>query len=304
VPDVPQRLLQATITLNAKAVGGGTFNDSPGNNTVTLSGLRMRAKIVHAGGPSDSVMDLDIYGMTKSQMTQLSTLGMQINGVPKNLIVLTASDSNNQSPATVFLGFIMTAYADMNAQPDVAFRIRAHCAGPAYVAQAPVFSQKGPVDVANFMSSLATIMGANFENNSISVKLPNSRFSGSPISQMKACAEAANINANVIDGTLCIWPKNGSRKSGTNPLISPSTGMIGYPAYTGLGLMVRSIFNPSVGMGQKLQVESSLQAASGSYTVYLLDIDLECNVLGGKWEMMISLYNPKYPAPLPSAKLV
>jgi hypothetical protein len=295
------RLLEATISLAPAGSGQQqqTFSGSAGNNTVTLSGLRMSAKIVHAGGPADSALDLTIYGMTKSQMDQLSTLGMQINLVPKNSIVLSAGDTGS-GMSTVFVGYILAAYADFNAQPDVAFRITAHCGLPQTVVPTPVSSFKGTGDVASIMSSLATVMGIRFENNGVSTKLSNPYFKGSAVAQMRACAKAAGINASIINGTLAIWPKNGARDSGTVPLIAPPPdgGMIGFPAYTAYGILLRSIFNPSVGFGQKIQVKSSLKPACGTWAVYGLDYSLDSNVPNGKWEMMISAYNPKFPTPV------
>jgi hypothetical protein len=291
-----QRQLEVTIALGPPLSGGAapTFNESPGNNTVTLSGLRMSAHIEHGGGPSDGRLELSIYGMTKSQMAQLATFGIKLNLVSTNSIVLTAGDATS-GLSTVFVGFMLAAEADFNAQPDVAFHITAHCATPQTVVPKPVSSFKGTADVANIMSSLAAVMGLRFENNGIATKLSNPYFKGSAVAQMRACAKAAGINANIINGTLCIWPKNGARNSGTMPLISSSTGMIGYPTFTALGVNVRSVYNPSVGFGQKIQVESSLTPACGTFTVYGLSYDLECNVPNGKWEMLINGYNPRVP---------
>jgi hypothetical protein len=39
--------------------------------------------------------------------------------------------------------------------------------------------------------------------------------------------------------------------------------MVGYPAYTSTGVIVRSIYNPSIGFGHKIEVQSDLQDACG-----------------------------------------
>ncbi len=298
------RSLEVTISLAASQdTGAGmspaAFSGSNNSNTITLSGLRMMSRITHAGGPSDSMLTLTIYGMTRSQMDNLSTLGMQINLVPKNSIVLTAGDSST-GQATVFAGFILTAFADFNAAPEVSFNVTAQCGLPQAVVPTPVASHKGALDVATFMSSLATVMGKKFENNGINAKLSNAYYTGSPLSQMKQCARDAGVNANVINDTLAIWPKNGSREGGAIPLIAPPPDgqMIGYPAYTAYGIMLKSVFDPSVGFGRKIQVQSTLKPACGIWSVYGLDYALDCLVPRGKWEMDISAYNPKFPTPV------
>jgi hypothetical protein len=67
---------------------------------------------------------------------------------------------------------------------------------------------------------------------------------------MQDCATAAGINASVINGTLAIWPKFGSR-GGQIPLIAPPPkgGMIGYPVFNELGVMLRTLYNPTIGLG-------------------------------------------------------
>lgn len=286
--------MQAVITLSADAKST-SFNE--GGNTVTIGGadeaaLRMSAHIQHAGGQFDSQMDLTIYGMTLSVMNQLSTLGMQINLIPKNQIILSAGDAES-GLATAFSGFILAAYIDFQGSPEVAFRITAKASTPQGVIPATASSFPGTADVATIMSGLATLMGFKFENNGITTKLSNAYFSGSARAQMQACAKAAGINANVIDGTLAIWPKNGSR-GGSMITLSPDAGLVGYPTYTQLGIMLRAVYNPSIGFGQKIKVEGSiLPPANGTWGIYGLDHDLECQTINGKWESTILGYNPK-----------
>lgn len=290
-----RRLLEVTISL---ADTGASFADSGGiGNTVTLSGLRMSARILKAGGPSDSTLDLTVYGMTRSVMDRLSTLGMQINLVPKNGIVLTAGDAD-AGLSTVFAGYILAAYADFRSAPDVSFHITAHTLLPSAAIPVPVSSFEGPTDVATILSGLATRMGLRFENNGVTAKLSSPYLSGDAKAQARAVVEDAGISWNGGDaGVLAIWPKNGSR-GGQVPLLAPDTGMIGYPTYTAYGIIVRSIFNPNVGFGGKINVQSDLQPACGEWAVYGLDYELDSQVPGGAWFMTISAYNPKFPSPV------
>lgn len=291
---ITQRNLTATISL-AQQDGGNqpTFQGSSGANEVTLSGFRMSAHLTHAGGPSDGTMSLTIYGMTRSQMNQLSTLGMQINLVPKNPITLKAADS------VVFVGYILAAYADYNASPQVAFHIEAQTLAGVATAPAKPLSFQGSVDVSTIMSGLAASMGLRFENNGVTTKLNNPYFAGSLKTQAQTCVKNAGIAwNNGALGTLAIWPKNGSR-GGQIPVIAPppNGGMIGYPTYTAYGIMVRNLFDPAIGFGAKVEVRSSV-LTTGTWAIYGLNHDLECLVPGGKWESSILAYNPKHPTPV------
>jgi hypothetical protein len=289
-------LVERALGVSVKLESGGF---SEGGNSANLpDGLKMIAYIEHAGGLSDGTLDLTIYGMTRSLMNQLSTLGMQINLVPKNLITLTAGEPGKMS--TAFIGYIIAAYADFNASPDVAFHITAHTLGPFGAQPLEPSSFKGSADVATVMSGFATKMGLRFENNGVTAQLQNQYYSGSVRTQAQACVKAAGISWNHGEGgILAIWPKNGSRNNGQIPKIAPppNGSMIGYPTYTAYGIMLRSLYDPTIGFGQKIQVQSSV-LTTGEWAVYGLSHHLESQTPNGKWETEILAYNPKHPTPV------
>jgi hypothetical protein len=166
-----QRLLSFTFQL-----GEGQFGNS-GFDTVTIDGLRASARIIKAGGPSMGTAEADLFGMTKSQMNKLSTLGMVATLQRRNVITINAGDAE-AGMSTVFRGTITGAWADFTGAPDVVFHVDEHIGGiEAMVPIAPT-SFKGGADVATIMAGLATQMGLNFENNGVSVQLSNPYLSG------------------------------------------------------------------------------------------------------------------------------
>ena len=126
-----KRALGCTIQLSQErtpATQNQRLQFAEGGNQVTLpAGLRMAANIQNAGGLSDGVLNLTIWGMTRSLMNQLATLGLQINNLPKNLITLTAGTPGKMS--TAFVGYITAAEADFNQMPEPSFQITAHTLG-------------------------------------------------------------------------------------------------------------------------------------------------------------------------------
>ena len=148
------RKLRATITLATIEGQAQTFSSSGGADSVVIENLRMSAEILHAGGPSDGTMELTVFGLSLSTMNRLSTLGMQVNLVPKNLIVLEAGQDDGSggftNGGTVFTGYILAAYGDFNASPDVSFHLSAHTLAPQAVATSkPTSATAGRLDVAH-----------------------------------------------------------------------------------------------------------------------------------------------------------
>jgi len=125
-------------------------------------------------------------------------------------------------------------------------------------------------------------MGLTFENNGVSVKLSNPYYSGSPWTQAVRLAQHANVDMVVDRGILAISPR-GKPRSGDAVLISPETGMVGYPAFRENSIIVKSIFNPAVKVGGQIQVESSLTPANGTWIVNRMVLDLECLMPHGRW---------------------
>jgi len=277
-----------------------TFTQS-GTDTVTLSNFRISTRIQNSGAPAGTTATVEIYGLSEDIMNQLSTLGMVFNMVPKNTITISAG-TEQDGMSIVFVGTIMVGYADYNAQPIVPFHIEANSILADAVAPATASSFEGSASVGDIMGGFARQMGLTLENNGVDTKLSNPYFSGNIRTQMRECAEQANINAEVINGSiLAIWPKGGSRNGGQIPVLSSETGMIGYPAYTQQGIIVKSLFNPQITFGGKVKVVSRVKAINdvGEWAVNQLNLALDSQVPKGKWECMIAAYNPKYPKPLP-----
>ena len=293
-----QKLITATIQINSgNALTPGTapasFAGKGGANTVTLSGYRISAKIVKAGGNSQEEAAVRIYGLGLSLMNQLSTLGKTTVVLTNNLITLAAGDSST-GLSTIFAGNIASAVINLSDPPNGILEITAYAGRYQALQTVAPSSYQSAADAAVIMSGLATQGGLTFEKNGVSVMLRNPYFPGSLRSQMQACAEAANINWIIDDGKLAIWPKTGYR-DGPVPLISPQTGLIGYPYPSGQDLLgLTTQFNPQLTFGGRINVQSSITPACGIWTICHLEHEIETMVIGGKWESKITGSPPGY----------
>ena len=293
-------LLSATIKLAANQTNQPQTFSGTNSDTVTLSGHRASLRVQNSGSLAGSTAQLAIWGMSQQLQDQLSTLGMVIKQISANSLTVGAgSDPNNLT--TVFVGTIQQAYPDYTNMPDVPFRFECFAGAFELAAPSPVLSYTGATSVATVLSTIANQMGWGFENNGVDVILTNPYLSGSPLQQVQTIAEHAHINAQLINKVLAIWPKYGNRQ-GAAPIVAPppAGNMIGYPNYTQQGLEIRNVFDPRIIMGGQIQVQSSLQRATGTWDVLTLDLALDSLMPGGKWEQHIQAYNPKFPEVLPS----
>jgi hypothetical protein len=278
------REIDITVTL-----GTGTLGDGQGNS-VKLTGLRVECTIVKAGGLSFNTADIRVYGMPLHLMNQLSTLGQVYMAVRNNTVKIEAGDAGSVK-AVVFFGVITDGFVDFAGQPDVCFHIVSRTALTAAVKAVPPTSYPGPVDAVTVLQSLATLGGFTFQNNGVSgVRLPACYFPGTVTDQIRACVEEAGINSTIDDASvgnvLVIWPRGGVR-NGTVPLISPDTGMIGYPTFNSMGVAVRTLYQPGLSFGALFQITSSITPANGQWQVFSLIYELSSQAPGGPWMCLI-----------------
>lgn len=278
-----QRAITVTFNLGQGSFGGGGFD------TVTLAGLRVYAEVSWANLDQQPRAIVRIYGMTLSQINELSVAGLNYAVRQNNKIAIQAGDVG-QSLTTVFQGTILEAYPDFSEMPNTAFMVNA--VGGADIQLKPVTPTtfQGSASVGTALDQICQKCGLTLENNGVNAVLANPYFPGTGMTQISRAIRAANCfgTLDISAGKLAIWPKLGSR-SGDSAVISPNTGMIGYPSFERNFLRVRSIFDPSVyqGPGKKIKVDSQLTAAKGDWTLIQVDLALASETPGGPWEMSI-----------------
>lgn len=277
--DITQCTLEASVVL-----GTGSFGDS-GKDTVTLSGYRMTADISKNGTPAMNTANVRIYGLNESVMNTLSRVGLVPTAVRNNLITVKAGLGPNDL-SLAFTGAIMDAWADYDGSPDVPFNITAATGYVQMMKPVLPSSYPGATDVTVIMKDLAGKMGYTLENSGVKgVILSSPYLPGTARQQAMAAAAAADIFVVFEDdqGIMAIFPKFGARAT-TVPLISPDTGMVGYPGYIGPGqIRVRSEYNPAVRFMGNIKVKSSNTPAEGLWRVTQLTHNLSCQMPDGDW---------------------
>ena len=305
IPSFSQKLISVSVQLanNPGTNQPNVFNlpDGAQSSLATFSDpttgqqLRTSVRIQNSGAPAYNAAQVRIWGLPLSVANQLSTLGMQLNLIPKNTITVMAGDSVS-GLSVVFIGTIQQAYADFNAMPDTPFCFDCRFGLDAGTALAKPGSFPGSKNVVDIMQTYATNLGCGFENNGVNAQLSNSYFKGSLIDQVAACRDHAGIGAEFVDGgtTLAIFPKFGSRSTSSPPLIAapPDGTMIGYPSYTQQGILVHDLFDPSIKFFGQVQVESSLPKATGAWVVHKLDLALDAMLPNGEWKADCYCYAP------------
>ena len=280
-----KRLIQITITL-----GTGQFGDDKGN-TVVLSGHRTLVSIAAFGGDSQGEAQVRIFGLSLDIINQLTTIGpimTEIRG--KNLIDIAAGDENG-TLSTIYKGTILNAWGDFKSAPDVGLNIIAYAAMRPALAPVDPTSYEGGANVSDIMQSLATKAQLNFINHDVNVVLSSPYLPGSALDQIRDCANAAGIDYIIENGTLSIWPRGGFR-DGEIPVVSPQSGMIGYPTFSSQGVLIQTEFLPTARVGGKITVENSeIIMANGTWVIFQASHEISSELPDGPWFSSLEVWN-------------
>ena len=291
--------LRATITLaTPNAMFPGT-----NSNTLVLTGLRMMA-IITAVARSAVTADIKIFGMLQADMNALTVIWFNPPVVQNNTILLEANVGNGW--VQVFSGTLFEAQADYTAQPNVFFRFQANQSFATQITAVPPASYTGAASVATIVQALATQMGLAFENNGVTATLHNPYFPGTAFDQLQRVCWASDTDFYIVgapagssaQGTLAICPSGLGRNSVAATVLSPTSGLVGYPAIGYSGLTVQCLYNPNIIGGGQIQIQGSqIPAANGLWNPLSFTHTLDAVNPGGAW--MTTLTCIKYGTPLP-----
>jgi len=284
------KLLRTTLTLGAP---GAVFPVS-GGNTLTLTNLRTVAGI-------ESVVrfatqcDLNIYGMHQEDMNALTVLffgptpSVQLN----NTVQVEANGGDGWTQ--VFAGTIIHGSPDYRSVPDVPFHIQAMFGYFAGAAKTTPLSYPNGATVASAVQTIANTMGLVFQNNGVTATIsPGSYFPGSPWEQMRTICSSYDVDWYDENFTLIIAPKGQPRQNMQLAVLTPQSGLIGYPRIEVGGIGIDAYFNSAILNGALVQVSGTdVPAANGIWLPYSITHTLESWVPGGRWQSsMHCLWQP------------
>jgi hypothetical protein len=294
--------LRVTFTLtNSNAVFPGT-----NANQLQVSGLRISATVKGAGLPAFPEASIRIYGMAQQDMNALAIVPVQ-GGKPEytfNTVQIEADSGNGYS--FIFSGQIYQAGPDYSGAPDVCLFVHAQSAGFDQLTPANPTSYPGTANVADIVNNIASKMSMAFENDGVTGTLTNAYYSGTLTNQLRKVCKDAGIYASIENqNLLVISPAGVARTNVPSWVLSPTSGLVGYPEVLGNGyLNVRSIFNPAFRQngpitiqGSDVVIDPSLPKtlntlADGDWIIGPLTHVLESNKPQGQWFTDLKLYPP------------
>lgn len=258
----------------------GEFDN--GGNTVIIEGLPVSVTVTKQGGEAKNKASVTVDNLKLETATQLTTLAFKRLETYNNVIQIDAG-SQGAELSTIFIGEITSAVPVMS-DSKLLLKIEA-LAGyyPALIPSTPTSVQENTT-VEKLMKQFADEAGYSFENKGITASIANSVFIGSPVEKAKTLARQADVDLLIDDNKFTIQPFE-APKDGQIPLLSRSTGLIGYPSFSNEGINCKSVFNDKLKVGGYFKLESILPHASGEWQITKVEHRLEAYTPNsGTWE--------------------
>ncbi|GAN63194.1 hypothetical protein AA0313_0901 [Acetobacter indonesiensis NRIC 0313] len=249
------RNLRVTFRLLANAFG------PDGQDTVTLTGLRISAEITQAQFPTGDIALLRIEGLSPDLMNRLSLAAPDPSFQSASDVRLEASDGTDNW-AVVFQGAVTLAYADYTNAPNVAFMVQAFSTALLNAMPATPTSFRSAVSLATVLSTIAQKAGLTYAGYGVdAITLHNPYFDGSPGQQLAQCAETVPLRLAVGRGQITASTVNTQQQTQQPIVVSAQNGLIGYPSWSSGGLALRMMFNPQVTFNTVIALQSRYQPA-------------------------------------------
>lgn len=257
--------------------GGKTFRDFACECTIEKVGL-----------PDKNKASVTIYGISLEDMEQFTVLAFRPLEYRKNKMRIRAGDKGG-NVAQVFVGDIMSAFADFGNAPNVCFRVEAQTGLFAALTPSDPETVQGEAKASDIISKVAGETGFGFTSSGDeSVQLRDTVLQGTPWDKAAAAAQQVGRELIVDDETMVLIDDTGMRLDANPVTLSPETGMIGYPSFTSEGISARSLFNPNIVYAAELNIQSVVPKSAGSWRIIKVVHNLSANKAGGgPWETAV-----------------
>ena len=284
------RQIRASLTLPQ-----GTF-EGTNSNTLVLTGLRMSAHLEQSANYTNSC-DLRIYGMRQVDMSAVTTVFVNQNGVPYDpvaqaLVKLEVLSSiPSEGPLAVFTGQFFEAAPDYSAAPNVCLHAQALTGYSAQLTTPSPVSIKGSISAVQLFQQITQQMGFVLDADATADGAPAAilkgpYLSGSLMDQFRELAEMAGFDYYFLaDGkTVVIVRKNRGRRTKAPIPVNPQTGLVGYPTLQRYGIEVIVLFNPGIELGAPIQISGSqVPGCDGLWFPFMMTHELETIKPNGHW---------------------
>ena len=281
-----RKVIRVTIRLNGRDKEGKpeVFTSEGEYNQLQSTGLRVMCNIINGNGATSPTANIQIYGLALDKMLKLMRIQWNTMGAIMNTVLIEAGEQGKPL-VRVYEGNITFAKIDMANAPNVSLNIESQSAivDSLMPAQSKVFEAN--TDAATMIEEICKDMKYQFENNGASkIIADGGTYNGTRMGMIKQIAEIADFDLYIEQNNIAICPKGGPRTIPV-PIISPKSGLIGYPISDVRGVSFKAFYDPLIRFGGLVEIRDSTlgETVNAKWRIFGTTVTIEANLDGGAW---------------------
>ena len=246
--------------------------------------------LVGQGGGVWGQAKVSIFGVPLESMNKIARLWLEVLTPTMNdAMEIDVWDGSNYVP--FFRGVITWSAVNASGAPQVALEIEASDAMAAQLSIAPPYSQEGPVDLREAITTILKPAGLEVEFAQSLPAYPVQKVyaEGTAMQQAETLMrQFPELSYYINLQRFLVRPVNGPL--GGDPIpVNKNTGMIGYPTYSTSGVQLATLFDPRIRPGLALDIQTIFDFVNRTkWVAAVLQHTLQPNTPGGQWMTQIA----------------
>ena len=277
-----RKVIRITITLNDQ----DEVFTAQGNNRISSTGLAVSTSLAYGNGAITPTAQITVYGLPMDKMLKLMRVQWNTMQALLNTVrIEVGNEGENLSIA--YEGNITQATIDANAAPNIPLIITSQMAMVEKSKVAPPYTvgKDVSIDVADVVEALCIVMGYEFTNDGVEHIITDTTLEGSDLEKIQKLAIICDFDL-YVDQKLISICKKGAARTVKIPVISPSTGLIGYPVPDIKGVAFSCMYDPMIKFGGIVTIQNSaITVCNADWRLYGFTAQLEANIPNGKWQI-------------------
>ena len=277
-----RKVIRITITLNDQ----DEVFTAQGNNRISSTGLAVSTSLAYGNGAITPTAQITVYGLPMDKMLKLMRVQWNTMQALLNTVrIEVGNEGENLSIA--YEGNITQATIDANAAPNIPLIITSQMAMVEKSKVAPPYTvgKDVSIDVADVVEALCIVMGYEFTNDGVEHIITDTTLEGSDLEKIQKLAIICDFDL-YVDQKLISICKKGAARTVKIPVISPSTGLIGYPVPDIKGVAFSCMYDPVIKFGGIVTIQNSaITVCNADWRLYGFTAQLEANIPNGKWQI-------------------
>lgn len=275
-----KKIIKVTLTLGGKEE---SFLSDSSMNQVSYTGLRISCSINYGNGSPMPTANIRIFGLAMDKINKLVRIKWNTEQSLLDHVKIEAGNIGEELKVA-YQGSITFAYPEMGGAPDIALTIESQSAMLERSKPMPSKAFEEGAKVQDIIELICKDMGYLFENNGVDKVAGDTALEGTDIAKITALCRNHDLDLAIEQGLVAIMNKNSPRNLPV-PLITPKTGLIGYPTPTMQGVSFSCLYNPLIRYKGAVEVsESMIERCNGKWFVFGARSLLEANIPNGLWQ--------------------